>query len=124
VAFAANSKLVAACAIEMSNALKTCEIKKRFMRRMKPRIGKRCDVKDSLLCQDRLHSRVFIRLSPLEGERIEVRGFQLQPVQMQTLTLTLSLEKGGANRATPLQLMVSPDLVRWHNSWPHSENRT
>ena len=55
-----------------------------------------CDAKDSTLCLDRLHSRMFIRLS---------------------------LEKGEANRATPLQSMVSPDLVRWQNSWPHSENR-
>jgi hypothetical protein len=37
--------------------------------------------------------------------------------------IRLSLEKGEANRATPLQSMVSPDLVRWQNSWPHSENR-
>jgi hypothetical protein len=82
-----------------------------------------CDAKDSTLCLDRLHSRMFIRLSLSKGERIEARGFQLQRVQMRTLTLTLSLEKGEANRATPLQSMVSPDLVRWQNSWPHSENR-
>jgi len=35
--------------------------------------------------------------SPLEGERIEVRGFQFKRVQMRTLTLTLSLKKGEAN---------------------------
>jgi arylsulfatase len=36
----------------------------------------------------------------------------LQRVQMQTLTLTLSLEKGEANGATPLQSLASADLVR------------
>jgi hypothetical protein len=40
------SKLVAACAMVMSNAPKKYEIKKRFMRVMKHRIGERCDVKD------------------------------------------------------------------------------
>jgi len=32
-----------------------------------------------------------------------------------------------AHRATAterLQSMASPDLVRWQNSWPHSESRT
>ena len=42
----------------------------------------------------------------------EVRGFPLKRVQMRTLTLTLSLEKGEANRAMPLQLLASTDLVR------------
>ena len=67
------------------------------MQKMKHRVGESCDAKDSALYLDRIHGGVFIRLAGSEGERIEVRGFQLQRVQMQTLSLTLSLEKGEAN---------------------------
>jgi hypothetical protein len=45
VAFAANSKLVAPCAIVTSNEPKTCRVKKRFMQMMKHWMGQRCDVK-------------------------------------------------------------------------------
>ena len=79
----------------------------------------------------RLHSECFNRLSPLKGERIKVRGFQLKRVPVRTFTLALSLAYSfaltGADasvsprpgerrekriKATPLQLLASTDLVR------------
>ena len=90
----------------MSNAPKKLEINKRFMRTMKHRIGERCDdfysaqagapAKDSTL-RPSATQHVLNRLSPLKGQRIKVRGFQVTRVHMRTLTLALSLEKGEAN---------------------------
>ena len=76
--------------------------------------GEGCDAKDFRLVRNRSRSSDSrtIRLSPLKGERIEVRGFGIAACSDATLTLTLSLEKGEANGATPLQSMASTDLVR------------
>ena len=62
-----------------------------------------CDAKDSAFLRDR-YTPTHLSASPLsKGERIEVRGFGIAACSDATLTLTLSLEKGEANGATPLQ---------------------
>ena len=76
---------------------------------MKHRMGQRCDAKDSTFLRDR-YTPTHLSASPLsKGERIEVRGFEIAACSDATLTLTLSLEKGEANGATPLQLIASAD---------------
>jgi len=61
-----------------------------------------------------LDSYARIRLALSKGERIEVRGFEIAACSDATLTLTLSLEKGEANGATPLQLIASAKGVAFN----------
>ena len=70
-----------------------------------------CDAKDFWLVgivHASSDSRSYQPL-PSEGERIEVRGFGIAACSDATLALTLSLGKGEANGATPLQSMASAD---------------
>jgi hypothetical protein len=71
---------------------------------MKHRKHEPCDAKDFRLVRD-VHAASSHSYPPLPcgGERIEVRGFGIAPCSDATLILTLSLEKGEANGATPLQ---------------------
>ena len=69
---------------------------------MKHRIGVNVATPKIFARAERSRSHSYPPL-PCEGERIEVRGFRIASCSDATLTLTLSLEKGEANGATPLQ---------------------